>query len=116
MMEPIRLATQEEVEKLAETSDLSNATSVVGLGEGDRAIYAVLRQAFEVDPVVSGPAVNSQRKALFIWGVENALRMQGLKQYYFNVLASDETWRKTVESWGAVPTSVAQEIRFKKVL
>jgi hypothetical protein len=115
-MEPIRLATAEEIKAIEATSDLSSALSVVALGEGDRTVCAVIRQALEVDPMVAGNAVNTQRKALFIWGIENALRLQGFKQYYFNVLDSDATYKQIVQSWGAVPVSTAPEIRFKKVL
>jgi|SRR5581483_869904 len=115
-MEPIRLATEDEIKAIADHADLASAASVVAFGTGDTAVLAVLRNAFEIDPMISGDKVTTQRKAFFIWGLENALRMQGIKQYYFNVLADDEKYRGIVESWGATAVSTAPEIRYKKVL
>ncbi len=120
----IRPATPEEVDSIRETSDLGPGCLVVAMdntkGPAD---LAVLRQVWEIDPLhaVSGGA----RKAAFIWGLEAALRLQGVPFYYFQVgAAGDEgDWRKVVEKWGAEPVrrddttrEPVPEIRYKRVL
>lgn len=118
-MEGIRLATQEEIDRIKTGADLGPTTSVIawsGKTEEDT-ILAVLRQATELEPVYFNGAA-ATRKAMFIWGVENMLRFLGTKEYYFNMPTDDASkeWRETVTHWGAEQVSVAPELRFKKVL
>lgn len=112
-MDIIRLATEEEVEKIKNTSDLSYATSVITFGGED---FAVFRNCFEIDPMIFGPNTDNRRKRLFGMNLETALRLQGVREYYFNVKVEDESFRQVVEHMGATPTSTAPEIRYKKVL
>jgi hypothetical protein len=109
----IRLATEEEIEKIKDKSDLSFATSVVTYGGKD---FAVLRNCFELDPVIFAEDTADKRKALFLMNLETSLRLQGVKEIYFNISADDEAWLKIAAHWGAEPTSPTPEIRFKKVL
>lgn len=113
MYDIIRVATSEEIEKIAEKSDLSTATSVVTFGGKD---FAVLRNCFELDPIFFAEDSTDRRKMLFTMNLETALRLQGIKEIYFNVQVSNEAFRKVVETSGATPTSLEPEIRYKKVL
>lgn len=112
-MDIIRLATQEEMEAIKDKSDLSLATSVVTFGGKD---YAVFRSCFEIDPMIFDENSDGRRKRLFAMNLETALRLQGIREYYFNVRVEDEAFRQVVEHMGATPTSMAPEIRYKKVL
>lgn len=117
-MDKIRLASSQEIEKLAPTADIIPGATVVAFENADKTPdFAVFRPVFEMDPVIFAPETGDRRKAFFVWSLENALRLQGnVPAYYFNVHASDEKWVKAVESWGATKTSTAPEFRFKKVL
>lgn len=112
-MDKIQLATPEEVEAIAHKSDLTTASSVVTYGGKD---FAVLRQCWEIDPVFFHPESGSTRKVMFLFGLETALRLQGVKEYYFNVPANDAKYIELLEKMGAAPTSREPELRFKKVL
>lgn len=112
-MESIRLATEEEVQKVAATSDLSFATSVVTFGGKD---FAVLRNCFEVDPIHFHEESKDRRKLLFLMNLETALRLQGVKEFYFNIAADDTATQEVMKSFGAEATSKVPEIRFKKAL
>lgn len=115
MLDPIRLATPEEIERYGIVSDLVPGATPVAFGDGDRAHFAVLRTVTEIDPLIS-PEGDNKRKALFVWALENALRMMGVPQYYFNIRADNDEWRHISEKWGAQQVSLAPEFRFKKVL
>lgn len=112
-MDAIRLATPEEMESIKDFSDLSFATSVVTFGGKD---FAVLRNCFEIDPMIFHEGTGNQRKLIFGMNLETALRLQGVREVYFNVKVRDEAFREILEKWGATPTSTEPEIRFKKVL
>lgn len=113
-MDTIRYATPEEIQAIAPNSDLSQvSTSVVTFGGKD---YAVLRQAFEVDPVHFAEDSPDRRKVWFLMNIETALRLQGIKEFYLNARADDPQWIEVLKHWGAEPVSPTPEIRFKKVL
>lgn len=112
-MDIIRLATPEEVEKIAEGSDITPTSAVLTFGGKD---YAVLRDCHELDPVMFAPESGNQRKMLFLMNLETAMRLRGMTEYYFNVRADDDSWRHVVETSGAKPISLTPEIRYKKVL
>ncbi len=118
-MDVVRLATPEEIASIEKTSDITPQTTVVvyensATGKPD---IAVLRQVFEVDPILFGASTNNRRKVAFLWSLENSFRIMGSPQaYYFNVLASDGDWLDVVKSWGAEQVSVAPEYRFKRLL
>lgn len=115
-MEPIRLATPEEVESIRETSDLTPGSTVVAFPGGHGTSLAVIRRTVEIDPMHYGEGCPANRKALFVWGLENMLRFMGNTEYYFNVRTEDEAYRQVVQHWGAQQISVGPELRFKKVL
>lgn len=110
-MEPITLATPEQIKEISATSDLTNASSVFKYKDAT----AVLRLATELDPINFG-TLSTRERLVFAWGLENILRMNGTQCYYFNVSADDTEWRKNIESFGAENTSLTPEIRYRKAL
>jgi hypothetical protein len=110
-LDKIRLATPEEVEKIAATSDLTPNSRVLAMRDST----AVWRIANEIDPVYFNSASNSQ-KYLFIWGLENMLRGTGATEYYMNVSAEDAHYQGIIENFGAVRTSKEPEYRYKVTL
>jgi hypothetical protein len=115
MLSKIRLATADEIKKIESFSDLNDGCTVLAFGEGDDIDFAVLRNLIEIDPLVAAKD-NTKRKALFVWAIENMLRFQGVKRYYFNISPADETWKLNVEHWGAQQISKEPELRFRKDL
>jgi hypothetical protein len=118
-MDKLRLATAEEVQAIHATSDLGPGSSILAFDceKTGRPDLAVFKQVSELDPVLFQPDTSTRRRALFIWALENSLRLMGTPPaYYFNVLVDDEEWQKNVESWGAIRVSTAPEYRYKKVL
>ena len=118
-MDKIRLATIEETKSIAAQSDLGPSSSVLAFenAKTGRPDLAVLRSVTEIDPVFFDAESSAHRKAIFIWAVENTLRvMGGVPAYYFNVSPADAEWRETVEKWGAETVSKAPELRYKKFL
>ena len=112
-MDIVRLATPEEIDSIKDYSDLTSASSVITFGGKDFAVY---RMAPELDPVIFAPDTTDKRKLLFLMNIETALRLQGMREVYFNIHADDEDWIKVAEHWGAKPTSTQPELRFKKAL
>jgi hypothetical protein len=112
-LDTIRVATPEEVEKIAPTSDLSSIVNVVTMGGKD---FAVIRNCIEIDPMKFAPESTTQRRLIFAMNLETVMRLNGVKEIYFNVPVSDEKYIKVLETWGAEPTSREPELRFKKVL
>jgi hypothetical protein len=115
-VEPIRLAKPEEIEKLKEKADIDVGCTVLALDGKNGTDFAVMRTITEVDPIFFDNSTPDSRKALFVWGIENMLRMVNLPFYYFNVAVDEAAWRSVVEKWGAEQTSLAPEIRYKKLL
>lgn len=111
-MDKIRLATQEEVESIQATADLTPRSTVWAYGKS----LAVIRLAPEIDPVVWGDGTPDIRKAWFIWGLENMLRGNGMTEFYANVHAEDEKFLGIVEGFGMKKMSTGPEFRFKKEL
>ena len=113
-MDAIKLATAEQVKRIASTSDLGPTSAVLAMGDD----LAVVKQVTELDPVYFAENSNTSRRLMFIWGIENWLRLTGVHAYYFDVLADEanSTWRKVVETHGAKPRSFAPEIRYGKEL
>jgi hypothetical protein len=111
-MKHIRKATPIEIEAIREKSDLTGLYSVLALDNH----LAVVRQVTEIDPVFFAPGANDSQKAKFLWGLEERLMGAGVKEFYFQVVASDERWRGVIEGWGGIQVSPVEEIRYKKVL
>lgn len=111
-MEPIKLATPEQIEKIVAISDMNSESAVLSFRDN----LAVVKKVTELDPVFFGPEENTQHKMLFAWGIENWLRLNGVQAYYFNVSATDEVWQRNLEKYGAIRCSAQPDIRYKKVL
>lgn len=112
-MDPVRLATPEEIATIQTSSDLSYATSVFTFGGKD---FAVIRNCFEIDPMHFASDSSTKRRMIFAMNLESILRFQGVKEVYFNVADDNEQMKEVVRTWGAEPTSPSAEIRYKKVL
>lgn len=122
-MDKIRLATAEEIEKIASSSDLNpgdiaqSRAEVWAMANGDREpIFGVIRKSIELDPVHIPEGTPDTRKAAFIWGLETGMRMRGVPYYYFNIHERDKKWKETCEKFGAEVLSTEPEFRMKKVL
>jgi hypothetical protein len=111
-LDAIKLATPEQVERIASTSDLGPTSAVYAMGED----IAVVKHVVEIDPVYFNETSNTSRRLMFVWGLENVLRITGFPAYYFNCLETAEAWRHVVETNGAKAISIAPEIRYKKDL
>lgn len=118
MFDTIRSATPEEVQKIAENSDLGPNTYVAALDTPEGTILGVVRLCHEVDPVHFPPTLSTRWKTIFMRDIANFLKGQGASSYYFNIHASEEAApiRETMLHWGAEQVSTAPELRFKKVL
>lgn len=116
-MKHIRLATEEEVKRIRKDADLHPSSSVLALdGPNGEADLAVLRNCWEVDPVVYAEGTNDLRRAKFLWGLEERLIGAGIDRYYFQIAAEQEQYIKTVQHWGAEQVSAVPELRFLKVI
>lgn len=115
-MKRIRLATQEEIDKIRPTADLDPTCIVLALDTAIGPFVCVVRTAIEVDPVYSPEGCTDRQKAMFMRDVETTLAAKGASTYYYNVDASDEQWQKNIQSWGAEKVSLHPEIRFKVTL
>ena len=118
MREPLRLATPEEIEKVRKDGDLTSESIVLAMSHKDlETDLAVVRRCVELDPVYFAETSNTSRRATFIWGIENYLRLQGFPEYYFDVLKSaTPEWVNIVEKWGGKCLSTDFRKRYKKVL
>lgn len=110
----IRLATEEEVHEIEKKSHLTQLSSVYKF----RGSTAVVRMATEIDPVFFAENASVKERMMFIWGLEHMLRGSGanIQEYFFNVGATDDSWQKLVEHWGAEKTSLEPEYRYRKAL
>lgn len=113
----LRTATEEEIEKLKATSNITPNSQVLAWDSEHGTDFAVIRACFELDPVKFAESSITNRRAAFIWALEERMLASGIPEYYFNVRVDDpEKWHEAVKKWGAEPTSLAPEIRYKKVL
>ena len=112
----IRPATEEEVKRIEKESDLGPGTTVIALDTPAGVALAVKRIAVEIDPVFFPEGLNTRGRALFIRDLETGLIWEGITVYYFNVDATNQGWRDTVEAYGAEQVSKGPEIRYRKSL
>lgn len=112
-MDEIRYATEEEIQKIAAKADLTPTSKVLTYGGKD---FAVLRTCTEIDPMFYAPESGTHRRIIFAMNLETTLRLNGVREYYYNVPVHDEKYMRIVQQLGAVPTSREPELRFKKVL
>lgn len=117
-MEGIRFATQEEVESIKKRSDLDVRVpgQVVAFDGPQGPDFAVIKQVFELDPVIFADGTSDKRKALFMWSMMNHLRLNGIPVVYFNIAAADEQWQKVSQNFGVEQVSIVPELRFKMTL
>jgi hypothetical protein len=114
LVDKVRLATETEVATIRDTSVLTDRSSVFAFGDADPDL-AVFRYQMELDPVYFAATTDNRRKAMFIWALENGLRMMGTVPHYcFNVAADDTTWQKVVENWGAERLHDTPQFRYIK--
>lgn len=111
-MDQIQLATPEQIEKIRLQSDLGPGSVIVAMGDD----LAVVKNIVEVDPVFFDEKSTTSRRLMFIWGIENWLRLTSVWAYYFNVPPGNETWIHNVETHGAERVSREPEHRYRKVL
>lgn len=116
-MQHIRLATQEEVEKIRGESDLGQIYTVFARENrsGDTNL-AVLKQVVELDPVHYAESSSVLEKTRFVFDLEERMLGAGVQHYYFNIAAEDAGWQKVVKEWGAVQQSHGPELRFGRSL
>jgi hypothetical protein len=112
-VDPIRLATQEEVTPIADVMDITPTSTVVTFGGKD---FAVIRVCYEIDPMIFAEDTADRRKLFFLTNLETSLRLQGVKEVYFNVKADDPQYLEVLKHLGAEPMSDIPTVRFKKVL
>lgn len=115
-MNRTRLATAEEIELISKVSDLDDSCIVLALTTQQGAPLAVVRTAIEVDPVIYPEGLHDRVKAMFQRDIEMILDAKGVKTYYFNVLADNESMIKVADTLGAIRTSIGPEFRYKKIL
>lgn len=111
----IRVATPEEAEKFQKEYDGRGGT-LLALDIAEGTMYAVVRTAIEVDPVIYPDKTPLRMKIMFQRDIETVLSAQGVQAYFFNVHASNEAMLETVQHIGAVQQSKEPELRFTKVL
>ena len=112
-MDKIRLATPEDVEGISQKMDITPNSTVVTFGGKD---FAVIRNVMELDPVIFAEDTTDRRKLFFLTNLETALRLQGITEVYFNVVADDKVYNDVLKNWGAESISTAPQVRYKKVL
>lgn len=116
MLKAIRLATPEEIKEIAPQADLTFASSVYALDSDSGKTLAVVRQCYEIDPIIVQGNDDSRRKLLMMFGLETGFTMLGIPEYYFNVHPSEEDYIKILKRLGAEQTTAEPEFRFKKAI
>jgi len=111
-VDSIQMATPEQVERIRATADLGIPGAVLAMGED----LAVVKQVWEIDPVYFNEKSTTSRRLMFIWGIENWMRLNGIDRYYFDVPVDQETWKHNVETHGAEQLSTGPVLHYKKVL
>lgn len=114
----IRLATKDEIDKVKEKSDpVLGHTQFLALDSDTGGVdIAVVRNCFEVNPIIYAEGTNDIRRAKFLWGLEERLLGAGIDRYYFQIDSSKEHYIKTVKHWGAEQVSEVPEFRFLKII
>jgi hypothetical protein len=117
-LEPVRLATEKEIEMLKGTGmDTTFTHTVLAFGEGDSALYSLIKNVTEIYTYPMD-VMSSKRNLMFMWAMENIMRINGVPAYYFQTSSKEEKelWRKNIESFGAEKTNPEPEFRYRKAL
>lgn len=117
-MRHLRIATPEEVEAIRDKSDLLPEHTQILAWDNARggADIAVIRNCFEVNPVIYAEGTNDVRRAKFLFALEERLLGAGVDRYYFELDASNSHYIKVAENFGAQQVSPHPEIRMLKVI
>lgn len=111
-MDPIKLATPEQIAAVKDRIDLEIGCAVYAFGDS----LACVRTQTRLDPVIFSEKDNTHKRLLFVWGLETAMRLNGVPAYYFNVPTSDPDWIRAVEHNGAERLHTEPMLEYKKVL
>jgi hypothetical protein len=111
-MDDIVLATKEQIDAIAAKSDLGPTSVIYAMGKD----LACIKTVVEMDPVYFDAESAPARRAMFIWGLETAMRASGAYAYYFDVPIGDDKWLHVVKTHGGEQISEGPVLRFKKVL
>jgi len=117
-MQHIRVATEEEVNKIRDKSDLMPGYTQVLALDNDKgsADLAVVRNCYELNPVIYAEGTNDLRRARFLYSLEERFLGAGVDRYYFMLQADDAHYIKVAKSWGAEQVSPHAEVRMLKVI
>jgi len=115
-MNRIRLATEEECKSIADNSDLSPMTYVMGLDTKQGVILGVIRQAIELNPVHFPEGLPDRMKYMFMRDIETHLAAKGAFAYYFQIDPAKEEYIATMKHYGAQQVSPIPELRFVRQL
>lgn len=115
MIPRIRVATPEETKTIMETKD-GRGGYVLALDSAEGPLFAVIRTAVEVDPVLYPEKIPFKTKLLFQRDIETVLAAQGVQQYFCNVHVTNEKMISVLNTFGATQASTEPEYRFMKVL
>jgi hypothetical protein len=116
MLQALRPATPEELKEIAPEADLTFASSVYVLDSESGKTFAVVRQCYEIDPIITKGNDAGRRKLLAMFGLETGFTMLGIPEYYFNIHPEDAEYIALIKKLGAEQVSTEPELRFKKVI
>lgn len=117
-MNHIRVATEDEINKIRDRSDLMPGHTQVLALDNDKggADFAVVRNCFELNPVIYADATNDVRRARFLYALEERFLGAAVDRYYFQLDAANEHYIKVAKAWGAEQVSPHPEVRMLKVI
>lgn len=118
MIKHIRQATVEEIEKIRDKSDLMPGHTQILAMDSDSggADIAVVRNCFEINPIIFGEGVSDRRKLLFLHLLEERMLGAGVDRYYSQVPAADTHYKAVLEKLGFEQISPTPEYRILKVI
>lgn len=115
-MKRLRLATQEEIASIRESSDLDNGTIVVALDTQHGVILGVIKTSVVVNPVYFPEGCSDKMKYFFMRDIETFLSAKGASCYYIFLPGNDPTYSDTMKHYGAEQVSKEPELFFKITL
>jgi len=115
-MNKLRLATEEEIDKIANKSHFTSRYTVFAMDQKGEPDIAVVREAVMLDPVFFSKDGNIYSKARFMEHLEERLAGAGIPEVYYQISAADIHWQRIVEAWGAVKVSGEPEFQYKRSL
>jgi hypothetical protein len=113
LLDHVRLATQEEIDQIADKSDiLPGKTQVLAKGN----IRAVVRFPVEANPIIWGEGTTDRERIAFVYALEERMLGAGFDRYYCQVDAQDDKWQKVIENWGFQQVSPQPELRYLRII